>query len=119
VRDQSSRHTLGGGRVIDVFPPPRGRARPERLAWLAGMETENAEKALEKLLELSPLGVDLARFAANRNLPAMSGWRFASVHWNALREKALASLSAWHARSPDAVGVPEARLLEGVRVPRE
>src|SRR5690606_4201541 len=44
---------------------------------------------------------------------------FASVHWNALREKALASLSAWHARSPDAVGVPEARLLEGVRVPRE
>ncbi|MGW8271058.1 MAG: EF-Tu/IF-2/RF-3 family GTPase, partial [Burkholderiales bacterium] len=35
LRDQSSRRTLAGGRVIDLFPPLRGRARPERLAALA------------------------------------------------------------------------------------
>ena len=39
LRDASARRTLGGGTVIDVFPPPRGRAKPERLAYLKAMET--------------------------------------------------------------------------------
>jgi selenocysteine-specific elongation factor len=119
VRDQSSRRTLGGGSVIDVFPPARGRAKPERLAQLAAMEIDDDARALEALLALSPAGVDLARFAANRNLPAMSGWRFSDAHRLALREKALASIAAWHARSPDTVGPPEARILDGMRLPRE
>ncbi len=119
VRDQSSRRTLGGGMVIDVFPPARGRAKPERLAQLAAMEMDDDARALEALLEQSPAGVDLARFAANRNLPAMSGRRFSDAHWRALREKALASIAAWHARSPDTVGPPEDRILDGVRLPRE
>ena len=119
VRDQSARRTLGGGTVIDVFPPPRGRARPERLAHLAAMEIANHQAALDALLEASPLGVDLARFTANRNLPAQKGWRFSDAHWRALREKALASLAAWHARLPESVGPAEDRMLEGLRLPRE
>ena len=119
VRDQSSRSTLGGGTVIDVFPPARGRAKPERLAHLAAMEIDDDARALEALLAQSPGGVDLARFAANRNLGAMSGWRFSDAHWRALREKALATIAAWHARSPDTVGPPEDRILEGMRLPRE
>ena len=119
VRDASARRTLGGGTVIDVFPPARGRAKPERLAWLAAMELEDDEAALQALLACSPAGVDMARFAANRNLPAASGWRFSEPHWRALREKALASLAAWHARAPDLVGPPEDRLLEGTRLPLE
>jgi selenocysteine-specific elongation factor len=119
LRDQSARRTLGGGRVIDVFPPPRGRAKPERLAWIAAMELEDDQAALAALLESSPLGVDLARFAANRNLPAASGWRFSDAHWRALCDKALANLAAWHARAPDAVGPAEDRVLEGKRLPRE
>jgi selenocysteine-specific elongation factor len=58
--------------------------------------------------------VDLARFAANRNLPAASGWRFSDAHWKALRERALAKLRDWHARSPDSPGVPDERLGKGV-----
>jgi selenocysteine-specific elongation factor len=119
VRDQSSRRTLGGGTVIDVFPPPRGRARPERLAWLAAMEREDDDASLQALLALSAMGVDLARFSANRNLPAAAGLRFSDAHWRALREKALAALAAWHRESPDRGGLPADRLLKGIRVPGE
>jgi selenocysteine-specific elongation factor len=135
VRDQSSRRTLGGGSVIDVFPPARGRARPERLAVLAATELDDHAAALGALLGASPGGVDLARFAANRNLlPAAAerlyarvptrkagNWGFAPAQWTALRSAALAALQAWHRRSPDRVGPPEDRILQGAefRVPRE
>ncbi|TAK82401.1 MAG: hypothetical protein EPO20_22305 [Betaproteobacteria bacterium] len=114
VRDQSERRTLGGGRVIDVFPPARGPARPERLAWLAAMELEDHAAALDALLALSPAGVNLARFAANRNLPTANGWRFSQPHWQALREKALHYLAAWHARFPDSVGMREDGVLKSL-----
>jgi selenocysteine-specific elongation factor len=119
VRDQSSRRTLGGGTVIDVFPPPRGRARPERLAWLAAMEIEDDDAALKKCLDLSPAGLDMGRFTANRNLPPASGLRFSEPHWRALRDKALAALAAWHRDSPERGGLPVDRLVKGVRLSRE
>jgi selenocysteine-specific elongation factor len=118
VRDQSSRRTLGGGAVIDVFPPPRGRARPERLAWLAAMEVDDDAQSLAEVLRLSAQGVDMARFSANRNLPAASGMRFAPEHWRALREKALATLATWHRESPERGGLPADRLLKGSRLAR-
>ena len=118
VRDQSSRRTLGGGRVIDVFPPPRGRAKPERLAWLKAMEVDDDAESLQQLLELSPAGVDMARFAANRNLQAATGIRFSPARWKALRDRALANLAAWHRESPERGGLPADRLLKGARVPR-
>ena len=114
VRDQSARRTLGGGTVIDVFPPARGRARPERLAHLAAMEIEDDAAALDALLARSPAGVDMARFAANRNLSAIAGWRFSDAHWKALRDQALANIAAWHARFPDAVGAPQDAIVRGV-----
>jgi selenocysteine-specific elongation factor len=119
VRDASARRTLGGGTVIDVFPPVRGRAKPERLAWLAAMEIAEDDAALAALLERSSSGVDLARFAANRNLPAATGRRFSPAHWRVLRDKALAGLAAWHARFPDMGAAPEDRVLESMRLPRE
>jgi selenocysteine-specific elongation factor len=119
VRDASARRTLGGGIVIDVFPPARGRARPERLAWLEGMAIDDDEAALAALLERSPHGLDMARFSACRNLPAARGWRFSARHWSALRDRALANLAAFHARAPDAPGMPEASVLAGTRVAPE
>jgi selenocysteine-specific elongation factor len=114
LRDASAQRTLGGGTVIDAFPPLRGRAKPARLAYLAAMELADPDRALGALLHASPSGVDLARFTANRNLPAQSGWRFAPEHWKALREQALSSLADWHARSPDSAGLPHERLVKGV-----
>ena len=134
VRDQSAQRTLGGGRVIDVFAPPRGRAKPERLAYLAAMEQDDDQAALAALLNESPHGLDLDRFAANRNLSPESAARvfalqpmksistlaFSTSHWASLREKAVASLADWHRRFPGAVGPAEDRLLQGsgLRLPR-
>jgi selenocysteine-specific elongation factor len=135
LRDQSSRRTLGGGRVIDVYPPARGRARPERLAVLAAQERDDPAAALEALLAQAVEGVDLARFAANRNLAPQAvasltarvsmqqaaGRGFAPQQWDALRARVLGALEAWHRRAPDSAGPPEDRLLEGtgLRLPRD
>ncbi len=135
VRDQSAQRTLGGGRVIDVFAPLRGRAKPERMAYLAAMERDDDATALGALLDLSTGGLDLERFAANRNLSSAkaasvfagqpmklaSRIAFSNAHWSSLRETALAALTDWHRRFPAAVGPAEDRLLDGcgVRLPRE
>ena len=131
VRDQSSKRTIGGGRVIDVFPPVRGRARPQRLAWLASMEDCGHQAALESLLEQNSLGVNLSRFSANRNLTAdetrilFAGLSMRTVetesgllgysldHWNRHRMVMVDALAAWHRRFPASVGPAEDRVLDG------
>lgn len=132
LRDQSARRTIAGGPVIDVFAPPRGRARPARLAYLRAMAEKDTARALAGALEISPYGLDLIRFAACRNLGAdemreifgSSGLQaagpkmgFLPAHWVHAQQVALAAVAAWHARFPDAPGVPEDRLFEGGRLP--
>jgi len=68
IRDQSARFTLGGGHVIDIFPPRRGRAKPERIEVLRQMNDDNHEMVLQGLLDKNNEVVDLHQFAANRNL---------------------------------------------------
>ena len=132
IRDQAAQRTVGGGRVIDLFPPARGRASPERLAHLAAMEIEDDGRALAALLESAATGLDLARFAANRNLTtsaeaarvyaatAMRGVAaaegrlgFSPGRWAALKARALESLAAWHARAPAMLGPSQDRLFAG------
>ncbi len=67
LRDPASEHTIGGGRVIDIFVPRRGRGSAQRLAYLAAADAELGQ-ALNQLLELLPGGVDMDRFKINRNL---------------------------------------------------
>jgi len=137
LRDQSARRTIGGGRVIDVYPPARGRARPERLEALRVMETSDPAQALAALLERATKGLDLLRFAACRNLTnaeaeqlfeavpmkrvesAMQRLGFTSSHWDRLRALALESVAAWHQRVPDSAGPPEDRVLDGEGLPRD
>jgi len=45
IRDQSATRTMGGGGVIDPFSPKRGRARPDRLAWLDAVEMRRPERS--------------------------------------------------------------------------
>ena len=131
LRDQSARRTMAGGKVIDIHAPPRGRARPARIAYLKAMEPDDAARALAAVLAASPGGLDLAQFAACRNLEpvpmeklaAASGMRlagretgFLEAHWQAAREAALGVVARWHLRSPESPGVPEDRLLEGSRL---
>ncbi len=88
LRDQSARHTIAGGVVIDPLPPKRGRSRPQRLQVLHAMNTattpENTDaivvidneqvnadstgQALAALLSLCKNGVDLQLFAVQYNV---------------------------------------------------
>lgn len=136
VRDASARQTVAGGSVIDAFAPARGRARPARLTWLATMEIDCDAEALAGLLAQSPGGVDLDRFAANRNLPAPEAARlyeaapmrslstrlgllgFSPAQWEHWRARVLQTLAEWHRHSPDAVGPPPDRVLAADETPR-
>ncbi len=136
LRDQSARRTIGGGRVIDVFPPARGRAKPERLEALRVMESSDPAQALAALLERAAKGLDLTRFAACRNLTDAESNRlfetvpmkrvesatqrlgFTAARWDRLRDTALESVAAWHKRAPDSAGPPEDRILDGKGLPR-
>jgi selenocysteine-specific elongation factor len=139
IRDQSAQRTIGGGTVIDLFPPPRGRARPERLDFLRAMEEADDATALTALLDSTPNGLHLGRFAAARNLtpedmetlaelvPMKSTQMetgvlgFSEERWAAVRGAVLAGLAAWHEKSPDTVGPGENRILTGtgIRLPAE
>jgi selenocysteine-specific elongation factor len=126
LRDQSATRTLGGGRVLDIFPPARHKRAPERLALLRLLGDEDPAPALNAALAQQAAGVDLDRYAANRNLDepeslwqalgltviGESGARigFAAAAWSQLGVRLLAALAAEHARAPEMIGVERDRL---------
>src|SRR5579872_3787997 len=69
LRDATATRTIGGGVLIDPFPPRRGRRTPERLAQLAALEQPDAMAALRGVLALPPGWTDRAGFFRARNLP--------------------------------------------------
>jgi len=66
LRDPASQRTIGGGRVVDIFVPRRGRDSVERLAVLAALD-QPLDQALHELITLQAGGVDLAQFSVARN----------------------------------------------------
>ena len=126
LRDQSATHTLGGGRVLDVFPPTRHKRAPERLALLRLLGADGLAAALSAALERQPAGIDLDRFALNLNLDdAASLWKsldltviedagsrlgYSAAGWAQLGERLLAALAAEHERAPDMIGADRDRL---------
>lgn len=128
IRDQSAQRTLGGGHVVDIFPPARGRARPERLAMLDALDTDDDAAALTGALNVASTGLDLRRFAIARNLtgdeleavvgpsaaivigPAQSRLAFSQAAWQSLREDTLAALDRFHDQHTDRLGPSVAQL---------
>jgi len=125
LRDQSARRTIAGGAVIDPFSPKRGRAKPDRLAVLAGMAQASPEAALAALLETCTTGVDLGPFAVAWNLTAdeagalyqsidfehltmASGdWGLAPHHWQELCTSVRGIVDQAHADTPHLLGVSD------------
>jgi selenocysteine-specific elongation factor len=128
IRDQSAQRTIGGGHVIDIFPPARGRARPERLDMLDALDTDDDGVALAGALEAAPTGLDLNRFRIARNLtddelaavvgpsnavvvgPAQARLGFTKAAWASLRDDTLAALDRYHAQYTDRLGPSVAQL---------
>ena len=132
IRDQSGRRTLGGGRVIDPFPSGRGRARPARLATLRALASGDHAEALAGALGCNPGGIDLAEFAAARNLePVESRALFeasavvevrtgrhtlglSARRWQDIGNALSCALARWHAEHRDQVGPDEGALCREV-----
>jgi selenocysteine-specific elongation factor len=128
LRDQSATRTLGGGRVLDPFPPARNRRTPARIAALRAMRETDPGTALMLALEDSSTGVDLSRFSQGRNIrqeEAQALWRnlpmqvvsmpsatvgFAPARWTALKQTILDRLATEHQQAPDSLGPDRARL---------
>ena len=126
LRDAGASRTIGGGSVIDPFPPTRGRRTPARLAQLAAQEAAHPDVALRQLLELPPRWTDRARFVRARNLPpdaadavqratpavTVADLLMAPATLNALQQELLQALAAWHAGAPDQPGLQPERLRQ-------
>jgi selenocysteine-specific elongation factor len=132
LRDHGALHTLAGGRVVDPFPPRRGRARPERLAALAALRETDPGTALEALLGVDGV-VALTPFALARNLTleqasalaAAGGFaRFGDsrapyaateTRLDELGARFAELLAELHRSEPDALGPPRPVLLRRLR----
>jgi selenocysteine-specific elongation factor len=128
LRDASAQLTIGGCTVLDTLVPVRGKRSTVRLALLAAQREPLALNALQRMLALESNGLDIAVFAANRNLApqfvqsllAQLGavqvssetgqHAFAPQHWQRLQQAVLMTLAALHVREPDYVGVERERL---------
>lgn len=131
IRDQAATRTLGGGRVVDPFPPQRRTRTPERLANLSAMERDNPGEALGSYCRAAPGGVDLEQFRISRNLETTAleslilehdivatsiGRRRVGTtkrHWGELEQKIIATLQSYQDANPDTSG---ASLAEVIRV---
>ena len=131
LRDAAASRTLAGGVVLDPFAPTRYRRTPERLAELGAMQAASASQRLDALLAAAPLGLDLRRFARAEGLtqvltpagPALqvheteADWALAEPAAEALAQRVLELLAAFHVRQPEELG-PDAARLRRLAAPR-
>ncbi len=119
LRDQSARRTIGGGMVVDPYGLARGRARPERLAWLREMRGTDHNVVLANLGASADTGLDLKEFALARNLRTDEASAlidasdlvqiggeiaFSPGNWATLRQDILSIISDWHETRPEDQG---------------
>jgi selenocysteine-specific elongation factor len=129
VRNAQATRTVGGGRVLDPFGPPRKRRTAERRAWLDALQTWLDDGHIGRLLEEAPRGVTRSMLTQLTGLPAdalplpadadeiaLHGKDAGDAvvvlrtHWARLRSNVVATLDQYHARSPDELGPDAARL---------
>jgi len=134
VRSAKATRTVGGGVVLDPFPPARKRRSALRLAYLSAIEGMLAGEGFSALLQHTPHGVRMSALTRLTGEPrehvalpsealiiesAVDGddsFVFLRSHWLALRERTLQSLRDFHAQSPDESG-PEGSRLRRIAAP--
>ncbi len=124
LRDAAGRRTIGGGTVLDIRAPERGRRRPERLAALQALAEEGAAGALPRLLALPPYAVHRAdhgrahglstaaldEVAARENLIALGPYLMAPAMVLTQSRRIVERLAAHHREQPDQPGLARERL---------
>jgi len=128
IRDVSARHTLGGGRFIDLRPPGRRRRTTERRTQRAAMTITEPERAFAALLDTPPFAWDLTVYSRDRALNAEQTERLAERlrlviletgssriaisqnQWENFTSRLVEQLAAYHAENPDLQGIGRERL---------
>ncbi len=122
LRDTGATATIGGGVVLDPFPPRRGRRSSERMAQLAALEAPDAVAALTGLLAVAPGWTDRTAFLRAWNVTDAPGLIkgvgvvaagplvLSSATFSRLRGDALMALTAFHRQSPEQPGLQPVRL---------
>ncbi|MBI1283439.1 MAG: selenocysteine-specific translation elongation factor [Thiobacillus sp.] len=124
LRDADARHTLGGGRILDPWGPPRRRRTPERLTELTSLLNADPRTRLTELLAAAEWGLDCGRTACSWNLAGLGdllpdnvrvveggkqSFAFDARHWQALKTRLLGQLADYHQRFPDELGIDAGR----------
>lgn len=131
LRDEGSGRVVGGGRVIDPFPPSRRVRRESRTGIVAALGRQDVTEAMTALLAADGW-VDLGALALARNLAPATLTEAASalparLVGGAARPILLADdtargiatriterLATWHRDHPDLPGPAKATLLSGL-----
>ncbi len=128
LRDAAATRTMGGGTVIDPFPPARGRRSAARLAALSAMEEEEPAAALRGLLGQSPGWTERTGFFRARNLLPAEQEKVAQAApavgladllltpdgLRALQTAVGQALAAYHQSAPDQPGLQAERLRQSL-----
>ena len=124
LRDTAATCTIGGGVVLDPFPPRRGRRTPQRLAQLHALKAGDPADALRRLLVIAPGWTDQPAFMRAQNamqadwaglIAAVSavtagGLILSSSTFDGVCASILEVLEAHHRASPDLPGLQKDRL---------
>jgi selenocysteine-specific elongation factor len=124
LRDTGATCTIGGGVVLDPFPPRRGRRTPQRLAQLNALKDGDPRDALRRLLGVAPgwtdqpafmrahnvLQADQAGLVAAVSAVAAGGLILSSSAFDGVCASILEVLEAHHRASPELPGLQKDRL---------
>jgi len=128
VRNAQATRTVGGGVVLDPYAPSRKRRSPQRLAWLASVQSMLSDGSIAPLLQHAPYGTRTSELTRLTGVPrerlalpsnaivvdcALDGGDQVVIlrsHWQALRERVVGTLREFHLHSPDEPGPDSARL---------
>lgn len=122
IRDSQARTTLGGGVVLDVFPPARARRSADRLAVLGALRDREPHEAFQSMTLHAPRPVltmrqnwnltedEMLLLLAATETPVAGGIAFHPDRWGAFREKILTAVDEIHLREPEMPGMELNRL---------
>lgn len=127
IRDQAALRTLGGGQVINLYSPKRGRARPQRLETLRHLDVNSIENSIEASINDADNGIarsDLQRtfnLTDDELLIMLDDQDFSVLDDDYLIAPAIlndhvdrlpSKLDAWHEANPGKAGLPQNQIAQ-------